>query len=106
MDFIITQNNNLPVVQTLLQNVDDSYIDISAASGVSFIYMPKSRVSQPTTGSCLRLGNSSGFVQFTFPNTTSGGFYYGKFEVNFTGGGKISFPNNQHLLFYIAPNIY
>lgn len=105
MDFCIAYRDNLPTLQTTLSADGINSLDLTNSSGTNFIYSLKSRASQPQTGICTVIGNqTTGFVQYQFPQNLSGGVYYGNFRVTYSGQGtQITLPNSQSLLFVINP---
>ncbi len=104
--FSVGKNDTLPVVESLLSN-DDGYIDLSNSTGCYFIFQPKSKSSQPISGLSTIVGPTSGHVRYTW--TSSGlsnpGFYYGQFQVYFSGNNRITFPNDGFNLFSIQNSL-
>lgn len=107
MDFTISQGDDLPVVQANLTNSDGSYISFTNASGVKFVYFNKSRAFNPITGAAIVLGDTSGFIQYSFDkNQISGGYWYGRWQINYSGAGaRLSIPNDGYILFNISKDI-
>lgn len=94
--FRIKEGDIYPILQTTLYDASGP-INLTAATGVQLVYKKRPGGS-PVTKTGAIVTAASGVVKYEWASgdTDTVGFYDAEWVVTFTGGGKLTVPNNTY----------
>lgn len=96
-DFSIKQNDLLPILEAILQDVNGTPVDLSTASGVVFHLREEGDATLKITSGAVTIDATptTGKVTYEWVNgdTDVNGLFLGEFEVTWPGPKKQTFPS-------------
>ena len=99
-EFFLKKNDTLPILQSRLSD-SVGYVDLSAATGVRFIYKPHFSDNTAISRNGTIASAISGLVQYnwTTGDATGANVYRAEWIINFSGGSQMTFPNDGYIYF-------
>ncbi len=108
-DFVVKQNDTLPVLAITLKEGDPSAptaVNLSTATSVKLLMRPVGGGSVITRTAAITSA-AAGQITVTFQaaDTGTSGDYEGEIEVTWTGGGIETFPHDSYIAIRIVDDI-
>lgn len=105
-DFTIKSDDQLPEIQAVLKDDNDSIVNLSGAT-VRFIMTSKTDGSVKVDKPATVVTAAAGLVKYSWAatDTDTPGKYNGEFEVEFGDGRLETFPNDKNLLIVVFADL-
>ncbi len=103
----VRQGDTLPYLDfTLVSDTSDTPHNLSGAT-VTFSMIDDNGDSKIQNGACTIVGAATGEVRYSFAaaDTDTAGIFYGEFQVVFSSGKKLSFPEGEYIRITITPEL-
>jgi hypothetical protein len=107
MAFTIKENDLLPVLDATLSDANGVF-DLTGIVGVLFVMNTSPNVTPPKVAAAATVVNAAGGqVRYSWAGTDTDtpGNYKGEFEVEVSGGKRLTFPNNGYIDITIVPDL-
>lgn len=104
-DFIIKKGDTLPSIQSYLLDEDGTAVNLTANSGVMFIFRPASTLVAQS-GVATVVNATTALVQYNWVtgDTNTVGAMQAEWRVDFSGR-KMTFPNNDYIDIDVIDNL-
>lgn len=99
VDFTIKMDDQLPEIQAVLKDDNDSPVNLTGISGIRFIMTDKATGAIKVDAPATVVTAAAGLVKYSWEqeDTDTVGTYNAEWEVEFADGRLESFPNWKHL---------